>query len=267
MPKFIDTILTFLSNFAFGKAIPSIIIAVVGFIAILVAMRVIKAVLNKSKLEPVAHNLICSLVRTVMIALLCLIVASRLGVDVTGIVALASVLTLAVSLAMQNVLSNVMGGFTLLYTKPFRSGDFVEIGGQSGTVKEIGLTYTKIITPDNKTVAIPNSIVSSGQIINYTAVGTRRVDITVSASYDAPTDKVLEVLKDAANVPTILADQEIFTAVLNYGESAIEYAVRVWCNADDYWTTMFTINHAIKHAFDQAGIAMTYPHLNVHLDK
>ena len=176
-------------------------------------------------------------------------------------------LTLAVSLAVQNALANVIGGFTLLYTHPFHSGDFVEIAGQSGTVKEIGLTYTKLATPDNKSVSIPNSAVTAAQIVNYSALGTRRVDLTVSASYDSPVDTVLASLLEAARVPTALDEPAPFAAVQEYGDSAIVYALKVWSTADDYWTTLFDVNKKVKEIFDEKGVVMTYPHLNVHLDR
>jgi small conductance mechanosensitive channel len=186
---------------------------------------------------------------------------------VTSVVALASVLTLAVSLALQNALSNLIGGFTLLYTKPFHSGDFVEIAGQSGTVQEIGLTYTKLATADNKSVSIPNSAVTAAEIVNYTVLGTRRVSVEISASYDAPTQAVLEALREAGNVPTRLEEKAPFAALNSYGDSAINYVLHVWCTADDYWTTLFAVNEKVREVFAAKGIEMTYPHLNVHLDK
>lgn len=260
-------ILATLSGFALGKVLPAIIITVIGILAIQLLMKIVNTALEKSKLEKAAHSLIKSVLRIVLYSLLALIVASSLGIDVTGIVALASVLTLAISLSVQTALTNVIGGFTLLYTKPFVSGDFVEIAGQSGTVKEVGLTYTKLATADNKMVSIPNSAVVSAQIINFSVTGTRRVDITVSASYDAPAEKVLEALKEAAQVSTALQEPAPFAAVKNYGESAIEYVLQVWCASGDYWTTLFDANQNIKTVFDAKGITMTYPHLNVHLDK
>ena len=165
------------------------------------------------------------------------------------------------------MLANVIGGFTLLYTHPFGSGDYVEIAGQSGTVQEVGIAYTRLTTPDNKLVSIPNSAVVSAQIVNYTVTGTRRVDIAISASYDAPAEKVLEALKEAAKVATALEDPAPFAAVKNYGDSAIEYVLQVWCKTEDYWTTLFDANQNVKTVFDAKGIQMTYPHLNVHLDK
>ena len=116
----------------------------------------------------------------------------------TGIVALASIASLAVSLALQDLLSNLVGGFTLVYTHPFSSGDYVEIAGQSGTVQEIGMTYTKLTTPDNKLVQIPNSSVVSSQIVNYTVTGTRRLDINLTVSYGVNPETVLEIMEQAA---------------------------------------------------------------------
>ena len=262
-----STIANLFANLALAQVLPSLIIVVIGIFGIQFAMKLAEKALEKSKLEKAAHKLILSAVQILLYALLALIVASKLGLDVTGIIALASVATLAISLALQNALANVFGGFVLLSTHPFHSGDFVEVAGQSGTVQVIGLTYTKLITADSKLVSIPNSAVTSAQIVNYTAIGIRRVDIAVSASYNAPLDTVLAALKQAAQVPTALEEKAPFAAVKNYGDSAIEYILQVWSTADDYWTTLFTVNANIKAKFDEAGIEMTYPHLNVHLDK
>ena len=126
--------------------------------------------------------------------------------------------SLAISLALQNSLTNLIGGFTLLYTKPFKSGDYVEIAGQSGTVDTIGMAYTRLITPDNKLIFIPNNAVVSAEITNYTVRGKRRLDIAVTASYDAPTEQVLTALRAAADVPGVLEDPAVFTALTGYGE-------------------------------------------------
>lgn len=267
MPSVIVNFFASLSGFALHTILPVIIILVIGILAIRLLLRIVSKALEKTKLEKIAHTLIKSVLRIVLYVLLGLIVASKLGIDVTGIVALASVLTLAVSLSVQNALTNLIGGFTLLYTKPFTSGDFVEIAGQSGTVKEIGLTYTKLATGDNKIISIPNSAVVAAEIVNYSVSGTRRVDITVSASYTAPVESVLDALREAACVPTAFDAPAPFAAVKNYGDSAIEYVLQIWCSSPDYWTTFFDANQKIKEVFDAKNISMTYPHLNVHLDK
>jgi small conductance mechanosensitive channel len=193
--------------------------------------------------------------------------ASTLGIDVTGIIALASVLTLAISLSVQNLLTNIIGGFTLLYTKPFSSGDYVDIAAESGTVSEIGMTYTKLITPDNKLICIPNSAVVSADITNYSVTGTRRVELKISTSYDAPTETVLKALYETAQVEGVMSDPAPFAAVSTYGDHAIEYTLRVWTATADYWTVYFAMNKKVRTVFNEHGISMTYPHLNVHLDK
>ena len=258
--------LTGLGLGALNRFIPFILILLIGMIVIRIVSAIINKALSKSKLEKAAHSLIKSLANAVMYILLALMCASSLGVDVTGIVALASVVTLAISLALQNSLTNLIGGFTLLYTHPFASGDYVEVAGQAGTVKEIGMAYTKLITPDNKLVQIPNGTVVANDITNYTCTGTRRVDINISASYNAPVDKVLEALKVAGNVDGAMEDPAIFTNVAAYGDHAISYVVRVWCPTELYWDVHKAITLNIKKVFDEQGIEMTFPHLNVHID-
>ena len=258
--------LTDLGTNTADKLLSAIVILVIGLLVIRGIMKLLKRALEKSKLEKAAHSLITSLARVAMYVLLLLSVASALGIDVTGIVALASVLTLAISLALQNIMANVIGGFTILSTHPFHSGDYVEIAGQSGTVEEINMTYTKLATPDNKLISIPNSAVVAAQITNYSASPTRRVDITVSASYTTPIQQVLDALVQAGTVDKVLLDPAPVALVTSYGESAINYALRLWVNSADYWDVYFAVNQRVKAVFDENGIAMTYPHLNVHIN-
>ncbi len=271
MNEFITSVTNWFVGMGAGlatKVLAAVVIAVIGCLLIRLIMKLIVKTLEKSKLEKAAYSLINTLVKTVLYVLLALIVASSLGIDVTGIVALASVATLAVSLALQNMLANVIGGFTLLYTHPFKSGDYVEIAGQSGTVLEIGMSYTKLNTPDNKLISIPNSAVVAAQIVNYSTTGTRRVDFTVTASYDAPAEKVIETLLSLTEDARIQSEPaKPFAGLLSYGESSISYVLRFWVKSEDYWDVYFRVNQNIKTAFDDAGVEMTYPHLNVHLDK
>lgn len=267
MPQWFSHRLADLEGFALQKLFPAIIIFVIGLFTIRLISRLISTGLQKAKLDAALIKLIRSLLRVVLFVLLCLVAASALGIDVTGIVALASVLTLAVSLSVQNALSNVIGGFTLLYTKPFISGDFVQIAGQSGAVTDVGLTYTRLATPDNKIISIPNSAVVSAEIVNYTTAGKRRVDIHVCAAYTAPVEQVLVALQESAAVPAVMDVPAPFAGVKGYGESAIEYVLQVWTDADNYWNVHYAVTQNIKTVFDGKGIPMTYPHLNVHLDK
>ena len=254
-------------TYAAAKLLPAVLLLVVGILVVRLVMSVIQKFLDKSKLEKGAHSLIRSLVKVALYLLLGLTVASKLGIDVTGVIALASVLTLAISLSIQNMLSNVIGGFTLLYTHPFHSGDYVDIGAVSGTVVEIGMSYTKLQTPDNKVISIPNSTVVGAQVVNYSVSDTRRVEIPITASYDAPVQKVLDALVVAGTIDNVLLDPAPVAVVVDYGESAISYQLRVWTKNADYWSVKFALNQRVKQVFDEHGIQMTYPHLNVHIDK
>ena len=242
-----------------------ILAAGIGLIKLLT--NLVRKALLRSRLEKAAHSIILGVVRVGLYLLLVINVAAALGIDITGVVALASVLTLAVSLALQNMLANVIGGFTILTTHPFHSGDFVDIGGQSGTVEEISMPYTRLATPDNKIVSIPNNTVVGSQITNYSVAGTRRVDINVTAAYTAPAQEVIDALLQAGNVEKVLRDPAPFAALTEYGESAVGYTLRLWVKSPDYWDVFFQVNQRIGQVFAENNIEMTYPHVNVHLEK
>ena len=259
--------LDMLLDYVAGDLLPAVILLAVGVLVIRLIMNIIQKFLDKSKLEKAAHSLIKSLARVVLYLLLGLTVASKVGVDVTGVIALASVLTLAISLSIQNMLANVIGGFTLISTHPFHSGDYVDIGVDSGTVVEIGMSYTKLQTPDNKVISIPNSTVVGSQVVNYSVSETRRVEIPITASYDAPVQQVLDALVVAGTIDNVLLEPAPMAVVMEYGESAISYQLRVWVKNADYWDVKFALNQRVKQIFDEYGIRMTYPHLNVHIEK
>ena len=249
------------------SVVPAILILVIGIVIIKLVNKIVKTALDKTKLEKAAHSLIISVVNVALYIVLGLIIATKLGIDVTSIVALASVLTLALSLALQNMVSNVIGGFIILSTTPFHSGDYVEIAGQAGTVTEINMGYTKLKTPDAKLISIPNSAVVAAQIVNYSAEPVRRVEVVVSASYDMNAQDVIGALCAAGVVDKALSDPAPVAYVTSYGESAINYSLRVWCNNADYWDVFFAVNQNVQKIFAERNITMTYPHLNVHLNK
>lgn len=253
--------------YAFDKLLPMVFLTVIGILSIRIVMKLVGKMLGKSKLEKAAHTLILTVCQIALYVLLALMVASGLGIDVTSLVAMASVLTLAISLAVQNLLANVFGGFTLLYTKPFASEDFVEIAGQSGTVKEIGLSYTKLVTADNKVVSIPNSAVVAAEIVNYTATGKRRLDINLEVSYSVAPEKVLEIMQKAADHPQVLAEPARVIAMKEYNQQSITYGMMLWCATADYWDLKFAVNRELSRLATEAGITFYYPHLHVHMDK
>ena len=254
-------------KYSLEKLLPMVVLAALGILSIRIAMKLVKKLLEKSKLEKAAHTLILTASRVVLYILLALAVASGLGIDVTGVVALASVLTLAVSLSVQNLLTNVFGGFTLLYTKPFVSEDFVEIAGQSGTVKEIGLSYTKLATTDNKIVSIPNSAVVAAEIVNYTVTGTRRLDINLEVSYSVDTDTVLEILQKAVQKEGVFQDPAPVVAIKEYNVQSVTYGAMVWCETSDYWDLKFAINRELSELCRQAGVSFYAPSMKIQVEK
>jgi len=260
-----ELIQSFLEGQLVQNVVTAVLILVIGILATKLLVSLPKKSLEKTKLEKAAHSLITSLVKVALYLVLGLSAASALGIDVTGIVALASVLTLALSLALQNMVSNVIGGFTILSTHPFHSGDYVEIAGQGGTVQEINMTYTMLATPDNKLISIPNSAVVAAQIVNYSAMETRRVEVVVSADYDVPTQKVIDALVLAGTVDNALLEPAPAAVIAGYDQSAIRYSLRIWVKTADYWDVYFQVNQRVRTIFREQGIAMTYPHIHVHL--
>ena len=268
----VSTVGGVLSSFTLNISLTLIIKVLFTILVCLIAVKAISGVvgrvLEKSRLERTLSSFIHSVIKVIIYFVAILIVLSTLGVDVTSLVALLSVAGLAISLALQNTLSNLAGGIQLLLTKPFVAGNYVEAGANSGTVQQVGLAYTILVTPDNKVVHVPNSDIASARIINYNGRDTRRVELKVTASYDAP----IQTVKDTIN-KLIAADSRIhanpapFVRVSDYGSSSIEYTIRVWCAGKDYWDIYFDLMDNMKPAFDAAGVEMTYDHLNVHVVK
>ncbi len=263
MEKFLNA---HLGSLSVGRILTSIVLLGVCMMLVKLLNRWFARLIDKSKLETSLHTVLKSILKVILYALTGLIVAGSLGVDTSSLVALFSLLGLAVSLAVQGVLSNFTSGILLLMSKPFVVGDFIEAGDQSGTVREINLIHTTVQTPDNKLIFIPNGDVSAGRIINYSREPNRRINLTVTASYDAGIDQVEEALREAiARVPSLLEEPAPFVSVNGYLNSSIEYVVRAWAAQADYWDAYFALLHQIKYCFDEAGIEMTYDHLNVHL--
>ena len=238
-------------------------------VAIKLVMSIFRKLLTRSSIDESVRRYTLGAIRVVLWIITILIVADSLGIPVTSLVALLSVFSLAVSLAVQNVLSNIAGGIVLMLNKPFKEGDFVETSSGIGTVQDITLNYTYLETPDGQRVVVPNSTLSADRIINYTALGRRRVVVKVTASYDAPTATVRQAcLLAVARTALVLEDPAPEVLLTNYGESSIEYTVRVWCLSADYGAVLFPLTENLRDAFDEHGVEMTYNHLNIHiLDK
>lgn len=252
-------------------ALANVLSAIVCFLVCLIVIRILSSVtdklLNKStKVDRTLHGFIKSAVKIVLWVIAAIIVANALGVNTSSLIALISVVGLALSLSVQNILSNLFSGLTLLVTKPFAAGDFVEVAGKTGVVKTVGLFYTQLDTLDNVAVSLPNGDVTASSINNYSREPMRRVDMTFSAAYDEPTEKVKAAILDAvAQDSRIAADPAPFVRLFEYKGSAVSYVVRVWCKNADYWDVYFDLNENVRESFARNGVAMSYEHVNVHV--
>ena len=237
-----------------------------GILAIRLLMKMVDRVLERSKSVAAIKPYIHTAVNIFLWVLLALMLAGTLDVDVTSIIAVLSVAGLAVSMALQNTLSNLAGGLVLLVTKPFVVGDYVEADGISGTIAAVDMSYTTFVTPDNKEIFVPNSQLSATKITNYNRLGRRRMDVTLTASYDAPTAQVRSAIEEAlAAIPGILDDPAPMVYLSEYQSSSIEYLTRLWTAADDYWTVYYALLEGVRESFARHGVEMTYDHLNVHI--
>ena len=244
---------------------------VLTLLVCLIAMRILMSIADKllaksQKLDGTLKGFIRSVIKVLLWILAAIIVAGAFGIPTSSMVALISIVGLALSLSVQNVLSNLFSGLTLLITKPFKAGDVVEVAGKTGVVKSISLFYTELDTLDNIAISIPNSDITASAINNFSDEPLRRVDMYFCASYDAPTDAVKDAILHAiAKDEKILADPAPFVRLNAYKESVVEYVVRVWCKNADYWDVHFNLNENVRESFAEKGVPMSYSHVNVHM--
>lgn len=258
-----------LGTLTLGKVISAAVTLLICLVVIRVLMKLLNRLLSRSKLDARVQKYLAVGVRLILYVITVLIVVDSLGIPVTSLVALLSVGSLGITLAAEDILGNVAGGLVILSARPFALGDFLEVGGTSGTVEEISLNHTKLITPDGLMVLLPNKELASSQMTNYTVNGRRRITWKVSASYDAPTETVKAACEQALGMTEhLLKDPAPSVRLTGYGDSAIEYAVYCWAEPADYWDAYFALGEHLRTAFADHGVEMTYNHLNVHiLDK
>ena len=252
-------------NFSWTKLISAAILLVVCAVLIKLILKATDRMLSRSRLEKAVHPFIRTIIKLVLLFTAIMLIAGTLGVDTSSLLALLSVAGLAVSLALQNVLSNMASAVILLTTKPFQIGHFIEMGSVSGTVMKIGAICTDILTLNNQLVHVPNSEITGSTVTNYTASDKRRLEYRITASYDAPVEDVKAALLRAAEHPLRMQDMQPIARVNGYGESAIEYVLYLWIRPKDYMDVYYDVMEAVKREFDAANIEMTYPHINVHI--
>ena len=251
-------------NFSWMKLISAAILLVVCGVLIKLLLKATDRMLGRSRLDKAVHPFIRTIIKLVLLFTAIMLIAGTLGVDTSSLLALLSVAGLAVSLALQNVLSNMASAVILLTTKPFQIGHFIEMGSVSGTVVKIGAICTDILTLNNQLVHVPNSEITGSTVTNYTASDKRRLEYRITASYDAPVEDVKAALLRAAEHPLRMQEMQPIARVNGYGESAIEYVLFLWIRPKDYMDVYYDVLENVKREFDAAGIEMTYPHINVH---
>lgn len=253
-------------NFSVEKFVILVGLIIASYVVIRILVNMVDRTMEHAGMERGIRTFLRSGLRVLLWVIAVCILLGYLGVPMTSLVAVLSVLSLAVSLAVQGILSNLAGGIMIVSTHPFAAGDFVELGDVSGKIKEVGLVYTVLTTSDNKEIHIPNGDISAKTIVNYSANPTRRVEVKFTVSYDAEPQTVKDsIARVVGEHGKILFTPEPLIRVNSYGSSSVEYIVRVWCATEDYWTVYFDLQEQVKAAFDSAGIEMTYDHLNVHL--
>lgn len=245
------------------------VILVVGFMIAGAVGRSVRKVAEKNpRMDKTLVSFFSSLARWGIIAVVLIAVLTRFGVETTSLVAALGAMTLAVGLALQGTLGNVAAGVMIVFFRPYSIGQYVDIAGVAGTVKDITLFYTELNTPDNVQIIIPNGQAWDNVITNYSAYPERRCDFVFSASYDDEIDKVQRVLRELFEADErVRKDPAVFVEVKAHNASSVDYVVRAWCAASDYWGLHFDMNKRVKLAFDENGVEIPYPHqVEIHKD-
>ena len=254
----------------FRNAMPSLFMALIifaiGVIVVKLLTRVIKRTMKKSNIDNAAKSFLISFIKIVLYINLMIMVLSVLSVPMSSIITIFGAAGLAISLALQSCLSNLAGGFIILFSKPFTAGDILEIDGSVGKVESISILYTKLITFDNKTVYIPNGKVSEAKIINYTDTPTRRIDLSFDISYAADYTRARElILALIAEEKLVLKAPEPIVRMSSHNESSVSIDVLVWVNNEDYLNARYDLIESVKSVFDENGIEIPFNQLDIHI--
>ena len=250
------------------KLIGAVVVWIIGGWVIRALAKAFQRMLERRQTDESLKPFLKNLVGILLKVLLIITVLSMLGVEMTSFIAILGAAGLAVGLALSGTLQNFAGGAMILLFKPFKVGDVIEAQGFIGKVSEIQIFNTILKTPDNKTIIIPNGGLATSSMTNYTTEPTRRVDWTFGIGYGDDVDKAKEVIKGLCDQdPRILKDPELFIAVSALADSSVNFAVRAWVNADDYWNVFFEMNEKVYKSFDREGLNIPFPQMDVHLHR
>ncbi len=246
----------------------AIIIFIVGKWLVGVITRLVKKLMTKAHMDNILVNFIGSIIRSVLLLFVVIAALDQLGVNTTSLIALIGAAGLAIGLALQGSLQNLASGVMLIVFRPFKDGDFIEAGGTMGVVEEIGIFPTKMRTGDNKEVIVPNGQIFGGTITNYSKRETRRVDMVFGIGYGDDIRKAKDVITGIIEADErILKDPAPLVAVGELADSSVNFNVRPWVKSGDYWGVYFDLNEKIKNAFDDNGISIPFPQMDVYLQK
>ena len=269
VPGFLDRLKDKVFDFAtsYGmRLVAALLLLIIGFKLVGWIVKGYKKSKLYSRLDPTVRSFLQSVISISLKVLLIVSAAAIMGVPMSSMVALVTSAGLTIGLALQGGLSNIAGGFVILVFKPFSVGDYICFSSYEGTVKSINLFYTKMITLDNRQITIPNSMVSNDALINNSAMNTRRVDLQFSVSYDSDLDLVREtILRVAADDPDVRREPAPVALLQTQSDSALVFCCRVFCKTEKYWDVYFRMNENVKRAFDQNGISIPYPQVDVHM--
>jgi len=250
------------------KVLLALVVLLIGLRIIAVISKLIGRGLDKRGTDVTLKPFILSLLSWIFKAMLFISVIQMMGIATTSFIAVLGAAGLAIGLALQGTLANFAGGALILLFKPYKVGDLIESMGKLGVVKEIQIFTTVLLNPQNKTIILPNGVVSNGEITNYTREGKLRVDLSIGISYDSDMKKAKNVLtKVLENDEKVLKDPAPFVGVSELGDSSVNLAVRPWATPTDYWDVYFGITEKCKNALDEAGITIPFPQMDVHMDK
>lgn len=249
-----------------GKLIATAIILAIGIILIKIIMKLMAKLLQKSHIDVTVHKFLLSTIRIVLWILVALTVLQLFNVPMTSIVAALSVCGLAISLAVQDSLSNIASGLIILFSKPFEVNDYIQLGDVEGKVMHINIIHTKLNTFDNKAIYIPNGQVSSEKVINYTREENRRLDLVFSISYQDDFRVAKQLIAEIVEAhPKALKEPAPLIRVCEHAASSINIAAKVWVKSEDYWDLNFDLLEEVKLAFDEHGINIPFNQLDVYL--
>ena len=271
MPEYIKSFWDTLPEKALNLGIRILLALLFWFVGVQIIKlirKIVKKSMERASIELGAIQFVDSFLKAGMYVLLAFMLASYFGVDAASIVALVGSAGVAIGLAIQGSLSNLAGGVLLMILKPFKVGDYIieGVSGKEGTVSEVKIFYTKLITFDNKVIVLPNGNLANSTLVNVTSMQCRRLDINIGISYSSDIKKAKQALqKVLEDDPNVLHDKEKIVVVDALGESAINLIVRCWLNNDDYWNGKWRITENCKYALDEAGINVPFPQIDVHL--